>query len=334
MSVSVTLVRAVLEEVARRGADPDALLVEVGLDRSVIDDPGARIDDPAYDRLHERALDVTGDPALGLHLAQNARLGAFHLVGFLSSHCRTIREALAVFARYRRLLSEVEPPSVTEDGDAAIITCHFVQGSERGNRLRSEFGITAIVRTAQAALGINEPPKMVEFTHAAPSYTAEYERILACPVVFGAPAARLHLDRALLDRPQVHANRDLFQLLETRAAGDLAALGQRTTTERVRAVIVESYDGTRPSMDEVARRLGLSARSLRRRLHDEQASFPDLVDEAMAELARLMLLDPAATIQAISDRLGFSEASAFHRAFKRWTGLTPGQFRGHEPIRD
>jgi AraC-like DNA-binding protein len=334
MTVSVTLVQTLLEAVERAGGDPDALLAECGLDRSLIEAPSARFDAARYDALHERALDVTGDPALGLHLAEHARLAAFHLVGFLTANCRTIRQALGVFARYRRLLSDVEAPTLVEDGDLAILTCYFVQGSPRGNRLRAEFGMTAVMRTAQDALGLKEAPRLVEFIHAAPDHAAEYARVFGCDVRFGAAACRIHIPREVLDRPQIHANRDLFHLLETRAVSDLASLPAPTMTVRVRAAIVEHYDGTRPSMDDIAKRLGISSRSLRRRLQEEQAAFPDLVDEAMAEIARVMLLDPSATIHDIADRLGFSEPSAFHRAFKRWTGLTPGQFRGHEPIRD
>jgi len=329
MSVSVTLVRALVEDLARAGADTDAYLAAAGLDPSLLEDPGARIDDDHYDRLHVQALDLTGDPALGLHLAERARLGAFSVVGMLSAHCRTIRHAVEMFARYRRLLSDVDPPSLIEREDDAILTCHFVRGSERGDRLRAEYGVTALIRIAQAALGMTESPRLVEFAHAEPSYAAEYQRVLACPVLFDRSAVRIHLDRALLDRPQILADRDLFHLLQSRAVTDMAALAAPPPMSvRARAVIVEHYDSTRPAMEDVARRLGISARSLRRRLHDEGRSFADVVDDALAELARHLLMDPALTIQEIAERLGFSEPSAFHRAFKRWTGLTPGQFRG------
>jgi len=329
MSVSVTLVRGLIEALKHTDADADALIAAAGIDAALLEDVTARIDEAQYDRLHELALDATDDPALGLHLAERGRLGAFHLIGFLAEHCRTIRDALGVLSRYRRLLSDAPPPVLAEEGDAAILTLHFVEGSARGNRLRAEFGVTAVVRIGQATLGLTEAPLRVEFCHHAPPYADEYTRILQCPVEFGRDAHRIHLRRAILDQPQIHANRDLFHLLESRAASDLASLeSTRPLSVRARAVIVEHYDGTRPAMEEVARRLGISERSLRRRLHDEGKSFADVVDDALAELARHLLHDPSLTIQEVADRLGFSEPSAFHRAFKRWTGLTPGQVRG------
>jgi AraC-like DNA-binding protein len=329
MSVSVTLVRALVEEIVRCGADPDAFLAAGGLDARILDDPSARIDAVSYDRLHERALDATGDPALGLHMAGRTRLAAFHVVGHLTSHCATIRQALVALARYRKLLSDTEPPTLVERGDTAILTWHFLVGGERGNRLRAEFGVTALVTIAQVALGVSMGPQLVEFVHAEPDYAGEYPRVLGCPARFGSDATRIHFARALLDTKQRHANGDLFRLLESQALRDLARLtAPPLVSARVRAAILAMYAGTRPTMDEVARRLRMSTRSLRRRLTEEDRTFAELVDEAMAELARHLLADPGITIQEVADRLGFSEPSAFHRAFKRWTGVTPRQHRG------
>src|SRR5438552_10158976 len=98
MSVSVSLVRSLVEEIVRAGADPDAFLAAGGVTRALLDDSDARVPLPCYDRLQELAIDTTGDPALGLHMAARAPLSTFDVVGLLSIHCRTIREALGVLA--------------------------------------------------------------------------------------------------------------------------------------------------------------------------------------------------------------------------------------------
>jgi AraC-like DNA-binding protein len=216
-----------------------------------------------------------------------------------------------------------------EDGDLAVLTCHFVEGgSERCRRLRDEFGVVSMARTALLALGVPEPPRLVELTHEQPGYAAEVERALGCPVRYRASATRLHFARWLLDAPLLHANPELKRLLESQAERKLAELTvPRSLAARVRAVVLDGQDGARPTMRAMARRLGLSSRSLRRHLHEEGHTYAEVLEQAMAEIARRMLDDPAATIQDVADRLGFSEASAFHRAFKRWTGLTPRQFR-------
>jgi AraC-like DNA-binding protein len=329
MSVSVTLVRTLVEEIARAGHDPHAYLDAAHLELSLLDDPNARVEGDAYDRLQELALDLTGDPALGVHMVERVSPSAFHVVGFLSNHCATLRQAIDLFARYRQLLSDAPPPSLVEEGDEAILTCHFVAGgSERSARMRAEFGVASITRTALMVLGVPEPPRLVELTHAAPPYASEVERVLGCPVRYGADAVRLHFARALLDAARLHSNPELLRLLEHQAERNLAQLvTPRRLSTRVRAAVLDGADGTRPSMTAMARRLGLSERSLRRRLHEEGVTYAEVLEQALAELARRLLEDAQLTIQEIADRLGFSEASAFHRAFKRWTGLTPKQFR-------
>jgi AraC-like DNA-binding protein len=329
MSVSVTLVRTLVEEMARAGVDPRTYLEAAQLDPALLEDPNARLSEPQYDRLQELALDLTGDPALGVHMAERVNPSAFHVVGFLSGHCHTLRQAIEMFTRYRKLLSDATPPELAEDGDTAVLTLYFVAGgSPRSNRLRAEFGVASITRTALLVLGVPQPPQLVEMPHPAPPYAAEVERVLGCPVRYDSDAIRLHFPRAWLDAARLHANPELMRLLEHQAERNLADLvTPRRLSARVRAAVLDGHDGTRPTMTAMARRLGLSERSLRRRLAEENLTYNEVVEQALAEAARRMLEDPAVTIQEVADRLGFSEASAFHRAFKRWTGQTPRQFR-------
>jgi AraC-like DNA-binding protein len=327
MSVSVTLVRSLVEEIVRVGADAAKALAHAGIDGGLLDDPDARIELGPYERLQELTLDVTGDPALGLHMGDRASLSAFHVVGFLSIHCKTLRHALEAFVRYRSLLSEVGPGSLVEEGDRAILTCDFVRGCPRCSRLCAELVVTGLIRTARRSLGVWQPPLGVELEHPEPEYASEYEAILECPVRFGAPATQIHFSRSLLDAPHIHENTGLFQLLSSRADLSMASLGSPISS-KVGALLVDLVrEGERPVMPVVARRLGVSPRTLRRRLQEEGRTFADIADHAMADVARRLLHQPEHTIQEVADRLGFSEPSAFHRAFKRWTGLTPRQFR-------
>jgi AraC-like DNA-binding protein len=330
MAVSVTLVRALAEEVARAGRDPDAFLRAADLDRATLSDPDARLPFARYHRLQELALAWCGDPALGLHIGERAPLHAFHVVGFVCAQCGTLREAIAALARYGPLLFDVDPPTLDEDGGEATLRYRFTYGNGTSDRMGAEFAIAATVQVGRMGLGRVAAPTGVAFEHPAPAYVAEYARVFGAPVRFDAPATAIGFDRALLDAPLLHANPDLHRVLASEAERKLSALAVAPLRDRVRAMVLEEDEGgrsQRPSMDAVARRLGLSERSLRRRLRAEGATFAAVVETAIAEAARRRLRDRRATIKAVADELGFSEASAFHRAFKRWTGMTPQQFR-------
>jgi AraC-like DNA-binding protein len=155
----------------------------------------------------------------------------------------------------------------------------------------------------------------------------EYERVLGFPVRFGQSTTRIVFERRILDEPQLHADVEVERVLEGQADRRLRALSAASVSARVRAPVEQQYGGNRPSMNHVARRMWLSSRSLRRRLRAEGVTYEEVAQDAVAELARRLLQDPATTIQQVAARLGFSEASAFHRAFKRWIGLTPTEFR-------
>jgi AraC-like DNA-binding protein len=326
--VSIALVRTLVAEVTRAGIAADDFLARAGFEDAPLADASARVDLGTYDRLQELALDLTGDPALGLHMGARAPLVTFDMVGSMSAHCSTIREAIEVFRRFRRLVSDCDAPALHEQGEQAILTFYFIRGSERCSRLRAELGIAALVRFAFQSAMTKPRSAVIEFEHAAPSYAGEYPRVLGFPVTFGQRATRIVFERRILDAPQLHADAEVERLLEGQANRRLQALSVASSVAaRVRAVVAQECGRTRPSMNEVARRMSVSSRSLRRHLQDEGVTFTEIVEDAIADVARRLLADPAITIQEVAGRLGFSEASSFHRAFKRWTGMTPREFR-------
>jgi AraC-like DNA-binding protein len=308
----------------------ETFLNKSGLDRSLLDDPNARLDLPAYDRLQELALDFTGDPALGLHMGDSQSLSAFQVVGYLASHCRTIREGLDVFFRYHRIVSDCPASYLMARGDDSVLIYNFPRTTPRCSRLRAEFGMTRLLRIAQMFLRVGKTPRQVWFEHGAPAYADEYTRIFGdCEVRFLQPTTSLVMPTAALDTVQLHPNPQLFQVLKAQADAQLSALdaGTQGLAQRIHQLVVHHFTDMEPDMETMARRLGMSARSLRRRLQEEGTSFSDVVARAMGELSCNVLREHNTTIQEAAFRLGFSEVSSFHRAFKRWTGMTPKQFR-------
>ncbi len=268
-------------------------------------------------------------------MGARAPLATFDLVGSMSVHCSTIREAIEVFRRYRRLVSDCEAPSLIEHGDLAILTLHIIRASERCSRLRAELGITALVRFGRMSAMVKRRASVIQFEHQTPPYAAEYLNVLGSPVTFGHRETRVMFERRLLDEPPLHADAEVEARLEGQANLRLQALGS-SVAARVRAVVTrecarprhQANDvAPRISTNDVARRLSVSSRTLQRRLQEERVTFAEVVEDAVADVARTLLENPTATIEEVALRLGFSEADSFRRAFKRWTGMTPWAFR-------
>ncbi|HEX2679337.1 MAG TPA: AraC family transcriptional regulator [Polyangiales bacterium] len=329
MSVSISLVRALVEAVDRGGVSPERFLEQASFPRVLLDDASARIEVSTYDALQELALDLTGDPALGLHMGDQPSVSAFQIVGLLASHCRTVREGLEVFFRYHRIVADCPQSYLTPHGDDVLLVYNYLRTTPRCSRLRAEFGITRLLRIGDMFRGPRDVPMEIWFEHAEPDYAAEYARVFQPRRVrFSQPHTGMVMPRSYLELEQLHPNESVFQLLKAEADKQLQEIeGPAPLSGKIHHLVVHRFTDTEPDMDMIARRLGMSSRSLRRRLQEEGTSFNEVVSLAMGELACNVLREPNTTIQEAAYRLGFAEASSFHRAFKRWTGKTPKQFR-------
>jgi AraC-like DNA-binding protein len=168
----------------------------------------------------------------------------------------------------------------------------------------------------------------VWFEHAAPSYAAEYNRIFGGQERFRMPSTGMVLDRALLDREQRYADPRLYAMLRDKAEEALRRLDRGATlAERIKDLVLCRVLDAKPSLSDASREVGMTPRALRRKLEAEGTSFAAVVDDARAELARRILGEASTTIQEAAYRLGFAEVSSFHRAFRRWTGMTPSAYR-------
>lgn len=327
-TVSISLVRALVEQLERVGIPPSTFAERASLALSDLDDPARRIDLTDYDRAHRAALELTGDPALGLHLGERAPLAAFNMVGPLTAHCRTLRECIEVALRYYPLVADVAAPELEEQGESVRIVYHYLKSEPQVSRLRAEFGLTRLLGIGKIFAGDDALAQEVWFDHPDPGYAEEHARIFACPVRFDMDVSAIVFARELLDRAQHHANPVLYRALVGEADRQLEQLREaRPMASRVLALISAWPHRGRPEMSHIARELGLSERSLRRRLEQENAPFGELSERGALMRAGRLLDDASRSIQEVADVLGFVEVSSFHRAFKRWTGKTPSDYR-------
>jgi AraC-like DNA-binding protein len=297
--------------------------VRVGLAREELADPTALVPVWRYDEIVRGARELSGDPDLGLHVGEGLPSGGAHVVGQILQSCASVRDAIALFIRYAPLVIEGARLSLREEpASAAAVYAHPEIAADNA-RFDAEAALALILGVGKRFLRTDQPPYRVRFAFPRPPSIAEHERVFRCPIEFDAPAHEIIFSARLLDLAQPFRDEPVCELLKAHAE---ALLARRHSDDRIpeRALDLLRY-GALPG--EVARRLGLSPRSLQRRLRERGLSLSQLHDEARKSIACRALAQPEDPIKELAARLGFSEPSAFHRAFKRWMGTTPAEYR-------
>jgi AraC-like DNA-binding protein len=322
-------VRGLVAAVERAGVERAQFLADAELDARLLEADHAFLPLAAYGRVLRAALGSSGDPALGLHMAERASAGGnFDVLGPLSEHSQTLRDALHVGMRYARIVTDGPRLELHEAADRATLRIERADWQSTESRFAAEFSTVSLLRLIRRFVGDDAHARVVGFTYPAPAHRAEYTRLFGGREQFNHAFVGMELDRAWLDRTQLCYSAELRVLLRTRADMLLAKVDLDTpVAERVKRWLASQSTRARPTMEAAARELGMSARSLRRRLQAERAMFNDLVAEAMLLRAKRILADPHRSIQDAGYAIGFDTPSAFSRAFKRWTGMAPSAFR-------
>jgi AraC-like DNA-binding protein len=326
--LSVRVVRGILEAVEQSGVSRSRLLDAAHLDRSLLESSDACVARADVYRLCELAIELTGDPALGLHWAERLNSSTFNPISNLIVHSENLRQGFESLFKFHRLLSDQPSFQLFENGAEATLRYVSLTGhSLRAQRFASEMLVTGVFRMIRS-FDPHAQPARVSFEYAAPEYHREYTRVFEHPPRFAQPFTGIVFDRALMDVPSPYRDVDVHDALRSVAERRILRLTQHAPFAlRVRERVVQQGPGGRTDMNAVARALGLSARSLRRRLAAEGKSYNAVVNEAVASIAKHLVRNKQLTIQEAAYEMGFADTSTFHRAFKRWTGMTPTEFR-------
>jgi AraC-like DNA-binding protein len=330
MGVSVVMIRAVIGDLKGLGVDPGPILAEAGLPMQALADVRAEVPGGVLERLVCRAYAVTHDPALGLRIGARAPESALQMVGPLMLACGTLREAITQFQRYASLFGSGARWQLVEQGELARFVFAMGFRTPEAARFAAEYVAALTIRVGthfheSSAARATE----VHFAHPAPSYAALYTEVFRCPVHFDAGENALVFPRARLDLVQPHADSTLRDMLREGAERLLLARDDRNTVEHVRTLLRYQSDLSSVDSARIASGLGLSKRVLRRRLAEAGTSVTELLDEARARMAYQALAHGSCNIKELAEQLGFSQPSAFHRAFKRWSGVTPAHYAKH-----
>jgi len=329
VGVSIVIVRAFVEVVERAGVGRDQLLLTTTVDPKHLDANDARIEFAEFARLQTRAVDLTGDEALGLHIAEQASEAAFDLVAHLIVHAPTLRDGIELCLRFQRVFSDDSELTLEEKDDAATLRLSFPRTTLRSDRMHAEFVMAGLWRMIKVFAGPRATVRAVYFEHARPDHHREYTRVFGGAERYRRAFTGIEIDRKALDLPCLHHHAELYQVLRSQAERTLSQLTHGVgQAERLKQYFLARPPlGAIPDMGMVARDFGMSVRSLRRRLTEEGVSYKSVLEGAFATVATRMLSDSRRSIQETAHAMGFSDPTAFHRAFKRWTGMTPKQYR-------
>lgn len=320
-------VRKIADAVTPRG-NARHLLEAVGLDQQALRDPLLRIPYADMMMLSELASRMTKDVAFGLHVGEQVEQNSYGIVGCSVVTSATLGEALRSLQRYLPIWTNVGAFKLNVEQSVAHFQWKYWEDSLPEPRHDIEMTMAAVARFNRLSDGPAWKPREVWFAHAKPKDVSEHARIFRAPVRFGMPVNSLLLDRGLLDLPMRAANSVAHQVI-TAAADQLLTTGsgKANLTQSVLSFIRQRLCSGDFNLQDASRHLGLSRRTLQRKLRQESSSHRRLIEQARQELSRYLLVGTRATVTETAYALGFAEPSAYHHAFQKWYGTAPQVYR-------
>jgi AraC-like DNA-binding protein len=327
ISVCVTVLAQMFLYLRSINVDVDKFLHSINIDPQIVRAPDSRIPIDIYLYIQESAADYTHDPCFGLHMGEYAEPGSWSILGYLMMNCSTLGEALEKSGRYSRIIGNLIEASMHLRFTKVKMVFDTPPQAPKMSRHCFESTFSSLVRMVRALTGVAINAAEVTFIYPQPESTAEYERVLCCPVLFGQKQNSMTVELKWANTPILMANPELLAYFEKFAQDFIASLNnQNEFTKAVTRIILSKLDDESLTIEKVARQMAVSVRTLQNRLEGEGVVFSDLLKNIRERLAKQYLRENY-TIEQITYLLGFSEPSVFRKAFKKWSGVTPREFR-------
>ncbi|ESQ86066.1 hypothetical protein AEAC466_02440 [Asticcacaulis sp. AC466] len=330
-TVSAGYTRALLDFAISKGASRRHLLERAGIAPSDLDDQDKRLPLSAFIALVRAGQVLCDSPALALQFSEGTRFEAFSIVGLICQSAPTMGEALKQLNRFNKLVIEIDGLT---DGDRFQLTPRadglWLEDRRPADAFPelTEAAFSRFICEVARHYGDTPFVKQIHVTHARPAHAAEYARILKVPVTFDSERNAMQIDASWLSLEINIANRYVFGIFSEHAEALMKSLeSSKTVRGRVESLMIPHLHTGDLGMDSIAERMGLSRQALYRKLAAEATNFEQVLDDLRHRMAVHYLSGEKLSVNETAYLVGFSEPSAFSRAFKRWTGTSPRAHR-------
>ncbi len=325
-SVSANYLRGIGEYLLQRELDADAFWAGFGLNADMLEEPSRRIPIEIYQSMLQQAAELAQDASAALHIGECIKPGQYGVLGYSVMSCKTAQQAFDRHMRYENLVS-----------DRSISTYHFENDHVRlswdtgdlpVDRAMAEENIASWITFTRWVTGQSLSPSVIKFTHSEPEDLTEYRRIFGCELLFSQTMVEVIFPSSYMDMPIIQHDPVMREMMDAYADRLLNELSQCDVfIAQIRKLMIEAMTEGDLSLDVIAAQVALTPRTLQRRLSEQDESFKGLLDKVRKELALTYINQPFIDLAELAYLLGFSDQTAFQRAFKKWTGSSPGKYR-------
>jgi AraC-like DNA-binding protein len=330
-SILATFILPIAQALRLRGLEAMEIIESAGIDPSGVINSDRRISVDSMQKLMQTCIELSEDEAFGLFAAEQMQPQVLHGLGLAWLASDTVYDGLKRTVRFGQLMSTGVTIRLEEAGEFVHLIIDRNIAPESYAHASGDFAVGMILRMCRLALGEFIAPVKVELERPAPANPEPFEYFLCCPVAFGCETTQITFYLPDIQEPLATGDPGLARVNDAQTQGYLDSFLSQTTSREVVDKIVEKLPDGPPNQQQIADSLNVSNRTLQRKLKNEGTSFMDLLQDTRMQLARSYLMQPTRSVVETSYLLGFSEPSTFSRAFKRWTGQAPAEFRDNPP---
>jgi len=329
LQVSVSLTQTLLKAAVAAGvSDTSHLLQQAGIDEQLLLQPENRIPFAQQAQLWRLISEATDNESLPLIFGQQSQPASFSMAGYIAMNSQTIGEAMDASQTYQVAAGQGGELSIQRNAEHIQVHYVPVDPGSHSTQVRSCAMLAANFVLGRWLIGESYTPQFANLSMPSPADAAPFEAFFQCPVRFEQPQDFLQFPLNIASTPIPHASLELLNLMKQRADKVIAdSIGKETLSAQVARLLADALMGQEPDKGFIAQQLGVSQRTLQRKLAKENSSYQEVLDQTRHNLALEYLQQAQLSVADIAYLLGFAEPSTFYRAFKKWHAMTPGQYR-------